>query len=191
MLLTTLDALQKFQSFSEAANTAVTEAAEAAEGWIISQGIPTPQTTARTERYSGGSAIISPRAKPVATVTSLTVDGASWDVLTDTGTDTGQPAYLQSDGLAIRARWPGSFPRGTGNIVLVYSGLLDVAAASMPSDLQWCVHVLTQVCLAERNRAGMTGKSLGPEKISQLARAMTDYPAILAILNKYGRAWAW
>jgi len=156
----------------------------AASAWF--EGTTGPILTASyTERLSGGlSSVLKLMHKPCTAVTSLTVNGSTWSVLTSAGTDTGQEVFLPSHGMWLEARgylWP----KGNGNIQITYTA----GYATIPEDIQQAVALLTLLLMEETNRLGIGGKTLGSEQINLVVRNAKDYQFITDTINGYGRIY--
>ena len=162
----------------------LTECLAAASVWF--EGATGPIASASyTERLSGGlSPLLKLTHKPCTAVTSLRVNGSTWNVLTSAATDTGQEAFLPPHGMWLEARgylWP----KGSGNIQITYTA----GYATIPEDVQQAVAMLTLLLMEETNRLGIGAKTLGSEQINLVVRNTKDYQFITDTINGYGRIY--
>ncbi len=143
-------------------------------------------TTYTNEMYRGdGTAILRLNNWPIQSVTSLTVGGETWTVLGPTyAADSGQTAFVPSTGSWLEARGTKVFTEGSLVVVSYVAGFDTV-----PDDLQMCCCMIARLLLEERNRLGMTAKSLGPEQINMIARNANDYQFIKDTIDYYARSF--
>lgn len=133
----------------------------AASGFIEGRCACTFAQAGYAERRNGnGLAYLSLRARPVTAVHSLTINGVA----------VAEATTWDSRGWALESPWRLvllgglEFTRGGMNVVVSYTA--GYTAATMPDDLvQACCH-LAALFYKERDRIGLSSKSVGGEAIS-------------------------
>ncbi|MDD2857786.1 MAG: hypothetical protein PHU75_03840 [Candidatus Nanopelagicales bacterium] len=185
MALTTTARIELFRPIGSATAKAA-QCQAAAEAWVTGQLGFDPNALSRTEITTGdGSRVLRVTAWPVTAVTALTVDGAAWSVLAQSGTyDGSQQAIIDRSGKWIEALGLYVFPVGT-----IISNTYTAGYATIPDDLQQVAVMATWLALEESNRLGMTGKSIGPEQVNSLARNSKDYEFMHDTIQRYRRLW--
>ena len=185
--ITTIERLEAFWPGSTSAGTAAANALAAATEYIQTQtGRDIVTTTYTNEMYRGdGTALLRLNNWPIQSISSLTVGGVTWSVLGPTyAADTGQQAFVPSTGSWLEARGSYLFTEDSIVVASYMAGYSPV-----PEDLQQVCAMLARLVLEERNRLGITTKSLGPEQINMVARNSDDYQFIKDTLDYYARAF--
>jgi hypothetical protein len=188
--LTTAERVQHIKALGDKADviSRLEECLAAASAWFETAVGPI-LTASYTERLSGGlSPVLKLAHKPCTAVTSLSVNGTTWRVLTSAVVDTGQEVFLPSHGMWLEARgylWP----KGNGNILITYTAGYGATAEVLPDDIQQSVALVTLLLMEESNRLGIGAKTLGPEQINLVIRNAKDYQFITDTINHYGRIY--
>lgn len=128
-------------------------------------------------RNGNGGRYIVLNHYPVVTITSLQVNGVpipqstSWD----------EPGWVLTHGYRLDVRGGGyAFHRGDLNVVIAYSA----GFAAIPGDLQQAALVMGAMAYKERDRIGITSKSVGGESVSFL----TEMPDLVQrVVREYAR----
>ena len=128
-------------------------------------------------RSGNGGRFIVLNNYPVTAITSLEVNGVaipastSWD----------EAGWVLSYGYRIDLRGSSyAFHRGEMNVVIAYSA----GYAQIPGDLQHAALVMAAIAYKERDRFGITSKSVGGESVSFLGE-MPDF--VQRVVREYAR----
>jgi hypothetical protein len=158
-----------------------------AEAWWRWRTTATWEYDTYTERLNGnGSRVLRPRHWPIVSITSLEVDGSTWNImLNTTATEAGQEAFFNDQQKpfprSITARGSYYFPKGQANIRLVsVAGFLV-----FPEDARTAVLWVAALIFDEPKRIGIGAKTLGPEQVQLMVRNMKGYDIIQDALDHY------
>jgi hypothetical protein len=196
--LATAAQVQAFKTLGTDSGAATRLAAclAAASEWLGGEhgeiGFPLALTTGSVRLNGSGSRVLSFKFWPIVSVSNLLVCGQSWSVLTESGADTQQDAFLPNDSSKLFARYR-PFPSGIANVsATVTRGIVDTTSETTiqntsPADVVQVVVMLTHLLMIESVRIGEGSLTLGPEQVQTVARqARADYEFIDKLIVRYG-----
>lgn len=183
MPLATIAQAKAWKPVTSAEEARLTVCLDAASAFI-EKAVGRPLASASyTRRLSGdGSPLLLLPHWPITAVTTLEVEGIAWEVLTDSGTDTAQSAYLPTHGLWLEAR-DDVWPEGSGNIKVVYTA----GYTTIPMDLVQACIMIAFLLFIEEGRIGDGALTLGPQNLQSVVRNPADYELIKNTLFYHGR----
>jgi hypothetical protein len=195
-MLTTLEKVREFKSVVGSAQAVLEGCLSAADAWlkgqigqeleapVDAQGAPVDSTVILSG--NGGLMLRLPQ-RPVRAVSSVSVDGATYSVLAPDATADGQQPIMYTTSGNLMGRGGFVFPWGVGNVFVRYQ--YGYLADHIPYDLQQAEIILAHLLFEERNRVGVSNKTLGPEQVNEVARKLDDYDVVSQVIQKYGRHW--
>lgn len=178
-LLATLAELSDFKPLEGA--TALVRALQllrSADAWARQKIGEDPEIATSTHRVDGGegfsSLLFLPRW-PILSVTTLTVDGATWTLIGDSDDESSQDAQIGPKGYYLESRFQ-CWPSGRKNIKVTYSAGFSAAQLA---NIKTSVIMLTHLLLAETSLLGQGQMTIGDMQVQQVVRNPKDYQFIM------------
>jgi len=189
-----LDDLRMLKDISGGMEATAQDFIDMVDPWAIETIGCDPASAARTERLSGdGTVLLYPSYWPVTAVTSIGIENLGMTLTTmlySATTDSYQDVFVPAHGEWLEMRAPsdstnglGVWPRGTGNIKLVYTA----GYATIPADLKGAIAMATLIVMAERTKLGKTQVQVGAEAVREIVRKSDEYPFIMGTFARFQR----